>query len=199
MIELQFNLADFERQTRALNGAFDQIPFALSRALNDAASNARTVLTQDTWLKHVSARNPGFIRWALRTVFSTKQCLRIEIYDQSPDQRGHLALHARGGIKAARGRLAIPPKGSVTRGAHGIAKGQRPKALIAKTPARALRVTARGIFVGVGGRLVLKYLFRQSVQQPADVPFDDAFRDTVLRDVRMSFAKRMAEAMRGRR
>jgi hypothetical protein len=199
MIELQLDLSDFEKQARRLGGAIDQVPFALSLALNQAATNARRVLVQDTWPQHVTQRNSNFIGWSLRTIFSTKHTLRVEIYDQTPDQRAHLKLHAVGGTKTARKRLAIPPKGSVVRTARGVRKDQKPAAIIARTPKRALRITARGILVGVGGKLVLKYLFRQSVQQPADVPFEDAFQDAILHDVHTSFPAAMMRAMRGRR
>lgn len=200
MIELKFDVAEFEKRAVALDGAIDQVPFALSLALNKAATNARQVLISDTWPRHVTQRNSGFIRWALRTVFATKASLRVEIYDQSPDHRGHLELHAKGGVKTGkRGRLAIPPKGSVTRTGRGVRASQRPAAIIARTPKEALRITPRGIFVGEGGRLVLKYLFRQSVQQPADVPFDDAFRDAIREDVRTSFPAALMRAMRGRK
>jgi hypothetical protein len=108
-------------------------------------------------------------------------------------------LHAKGGIQTARKRLAMPPKGSVVRGAHGVRKSQRPAAIIANIPKKALRITARGIFVAVKGKLTLKYLFRHSVQQPADVPFHEAFADAMLRDVRAFFTASMLRAMRSRR
>ena len=195
MIDLQFNLSEFEKRARQLDGAIDQVPFALSLALNNAAANARTVLVQDTWPRAVTQRNAGFIGWALRRVFATKHHLRIEINDERANSRGHLKLHAVGGTKTARKRLAIPPKGTVVRTAKGVRASQKPAAIIANTPKRALRITAGGIFVGIGGRLVLKYLFRQSVQQPADVPFEEAFRDAMLNGVRTSFPAAMKKAM----
>jgi hypothetical protein len=199
MIDIKFDLTDFERQARRLDAARDQVPFALSLALNKAVTNARSVLVQDTWPQHVTQRNSGFIRWALHTVFATKQNLRVEVYDQTPNQRAHLLLHARGGTKRARNRLAIPPKGTVTRTAQGVRASQRPAAIIAATSKRALRITAGGIFIGIGGRLVLKYLFRHSAAQPADVPFDESFADTMMRDARASFPAAMHRAMATRR
>lgn len=198
MFDLKFDFTEFEARAKALDAAHDQVPFALSLALNNAVTNARQVLISDTWPQHVTVRNVGFIGWALRRLFATKQNLRVEIYDQSPDQRGHLALHAFGGTKTAKGHLAIPPEGTVVRGPRGIRKSQTPTAIIANTPKRALRITAKGIFVGAGGRLNLKYLFRRSVQQPADVPFEEAFQDAIARDVRASFPAAMARAMKPR-
>lgn len=200
MIELRFNLTDFEAKAKALGGAQDQVQFALSLALNNAVRNARNVLVQDTWPQHVTQRNPAFIGRALRTKFATKSDLHVEIYDDL--QRGSLKLHAEGGTKVARKRLAIPVSGSApraSRGAHGVRKSLRPGAIIASTPKRALRITAKGIFVGKSGRLNLMYAFKPSAVQPADVPFEAAFRQAIKDDVRTSFPAAMARAMSTRR
>ena len=202
MFELRLDLSEFEARARQLDAAEDQIPFALSLTLNGAVQYARGVLIKDTWPKSITARNPTFIRWALGIVFSTKHDLRVEINDEraSATGSGHLWLHMLGGTRTARkARLAIPPKGSVQRGPHGVRKDQLPAAIIARTPARALRITAKGIFVGVKGRLQLKYIFRQSVQQPADVPFVEEFRWAILKAARDNFAGAMRRAMSTRR
>jgi hypothetical protein len=199
-MELRLDGSEFEARARALDGAEDQIPFALSLAFNQALQDTRTSLIQDTWPKAVTERNPSFIRWALGMQFSTKHDLRVEINDERATTRGHLALHAHGGTKkAAHANLAIPPKGTLKRGAHGIRKDQRPAAVIARTAKRALRITARGIFVGIGGRLQLKFIFRNAVTQPADVPFVQDFRTMIAKGVRARFADAMARAMRTRR
>ena len=201
-MELRLDVSEFEARAKQLDGAEDQIPFALSLALNSAVQDARGVLIQDTWPKSITQRNTAFIAWALGMVFSTKRNLRVEINDEraSATGSGHLSLHMRGGVRAARkARLAIPPRGSVQRGPHGVRKDQLPAAIIARTPARALRITAKGIFVGIKGRLELKYIFRQSVQQPADVPFVEAFRDAIAKATRASFAAAMRRAMSTRR
>jgi hypothetical protein len=197
MFEMQFNMVDLERQARKLDGAIDQVPYALSLALNKAGTNTRQVLVQDTWPRHVTQRNAGFIGRALRTEFATKQNLRVEIYDDL--NRGHLKLHAEGGTKIAKRQLAIPPQGSVTRTSSGVRKSQKPAAIIASTPNRALRITARGIFFGEGGRLHLKYGLTMSAAQPADVPFEQAFESTMRDEVRTSFPAAMAKAMSTRR
>jgi hypothetical protein len=200
MLDLRFDASAFERETRRIDGAFDQIPFALSRSLNGAVNDARAVLVQDTWPQHVTVRNRSFLGAMLRIVYSKKDDLRVEINDLKAQGRGHLALHASGGTRVAfRGRLAIPPKGTVTRTASGVRKSQRPAAIIAQTPKRALRITAGGIFVGIKGKLTLKYLLRRSVQQPADVPFQEAFDDAMIHAVRSDFARQMKQAMQSRR
>jgi hypothetical protein len=80
-----------------------------------------------------------------------------------------------------------------------VPQSQRPSAIIAKTPKRALRVTSRGIFIGQGGRLHLIYSLRPQLQQPADVPFYQDFADAVTTDMRTGFDEKMKAAMLSRR
>lgn len=197
MFEVRFNVAAFERKAREMAAARDQLPFALSLALNEAARETRTDLVQTTWPGHVRERNPNFIRRALRTRFATKRSLRVEIYDDLG--RASLEKHADGGEKQPRGsNFAIPAPG-VARGAHGVPKGSRPAAVIAKTPKRALRITPRGIFVGQGGQLKLKFALKPSTRQPKDVPFREDFRRSMTSRMVRAFPAAIARAMRTRR
>ena len=197
MFELKFDSSVFEQKAKQLQGALDQVPFALSQALNEAVKNTRQVLVQSTWPTHVKQRNAAFIGRALRTKFASKRNLRVEIYDDLG--RASLSLHADGGVKRARKRLAIPPGGSVTRTGRGVRKNQTPRAIIDRTPKRALRVTPKGIFVGKDGRLQLKYAFKAQAKQPADVPFRDDFETVMRAELRVSFPAALARAMKSRR
>lgn len=197
VIELNFRIDKFEAKAAEIGGALDQVPFALSLALNDAARAARQVLVQETWPKHVTQRNSAFIGRALRTVFATKHSLRVEIYDDL--NRGHLALHATGGTKEARKRFAIPVKGRIARTAHGVRSDQTPTAIIANRSKRDVRITPRGIFVAEGGKLHLMYAFAAKVFQPKDVPFEEDFATAVVNEVRTSFPEAMKRAMATRR
>ncbi len=197
MFELTFDASDFERKAREIDGAIDQVPYALSLALNQAVTNARRVLVGSTWPGHVHQRNSYFIGRALRTKFATKRDLAVEIYDDLG--RAHLRLHASGGAKLPRKRFAIAPNAAELRGAHGIRKSQTPKAIVDRTPKRALRITSKGIFVGEGGRLHLKYAFKAMTDQPKDVPFYEDFHTVMIAEMRTSFASAMARAMKGRR
>jgi len=197
-VQITFNFNDFIAKASELGAAADQVPYALSRTLNQAVKNTRRVLTEVTWPTAVEVHNKGFIGRALRTKFSTKGDLRVSIYDDL--HRANLAGHAYGDTKTPRGsRLAIPPKGLFPRGASGISKDKRPRALIASTPKRALRITPRGIFVGAGGRLHLQYTFKGSATQPADVEFEEDFKDAMRNEVRTSFPKAIANAMATRK
>jgi hypothetical protein len=193
MIDLKLDVDTFIAKAKQIDGAISQLPFALAQSMNTAAFNTRAKLIGDTWPSHVQQRNRTFIRAALRVARANKNNLRVEIQDVLG--RGSLILHARGGTKAARGRLAIPPAGSVTRTARGVRASQKPAAIIAKTPKRALRITPRGIFVGQGGRLHLKYSFRPSASVSADVPFDEEFQRMMREEINRAFPLALAFAM----
>jgi hypothetical protein len=67
--------------------------------------------------------------------------------------------------------------------------------LSANTPKRALRITSRGVFVGQGGRLHLKYSFKSTAAQPADTPMYEDFRYTVESGMRTGFGDAFRRAM----
>ncbi|BCP53795.1 hypothetical protein K32_24120 [Kaistia sp. 32K] len=194
---LQLDLSSFERAAKRLGGAVDQVPFALATSMTSAAFKTRRWLIDETWPKAVKVRNTNFLRAALQVEPATKHNLTVAISDRLG--RGHLGLHAKGGVKHAKKRLAIPPTGTVQRGPKGIPRAQKPQAIRASTPARALRVLPRGIFIGRGGRLHLAYAFATSAMQRADVPFERHFRIVMAAEMRKAYPGAMRRAMRTRR
>jgi hypothetical protein len=194
---IKLDFSDFERRANELSAAADQVPFALARSLNQAVEDAQTVLIVSTWPKSVTVRNTSFMRAALRRRFASKHNLTAEIYDTL--HRGHLKEHAIGGTKTARGANIAIPSRDIPLGSSGVSKSNRPAALIARTAKRALRITPRGIYVGKGGRLTLKYALRRSVPIPADVPFESDFAAAVRSGVRTSFPYFIKKAMATRR
>src|SRR5712671_1061833 len=158
MFELKFDVSAFERKAVELNAALDQVPYALSLALNQAVTNARKVLINDTWPSHVQMRNPSFLRGALRLKFSTKRDLRAEVYDALG--RGNLEAHAHGGkVRPKQARVfAVPLPGAVRRTAKGVRSSDLPRNL------RNAFVTPKGVFQRLrGGGLRKVYSFAPSV------------------------------------
>jgi len=196
--EITLNVDAFLQKAKQLNDSLDQLPFALSTMLNDAAFAARRVLTEVTWPSHVTARNRTFISASLRVEKATKSNLRIKIYDVLG--RGKLKQHATGGsAQPQRSRVfAIPIPGRVQRTTRGVASKDRPRNLVTNSR-RAVRITPKGIFVGEHGRLVLKYAFKPSVFIHKDVPFYEDFAYTIGHHCRTSFAEHMARAVATRR
>ncbi|KWV60537.1 hypothetical protein AS156_28570 [Bradyrhizobium macuxiense] len=197
MFTFKIDLAPFEEQVKRMDAAIDQMPFALSRALNDAANDAYEYLIEETWPKAVKVRNASFLRWALRTKWSTKYDLEVEIFDNTPDQRAHLALHASGGVKLPKGAHLVVPTDNVSRGASGVRQSQRP----ANMPNKVVKGNKIYQAVGRGKNkhLRLMYILTPKVQQPADVPFFEDFETIMRESSQRHFAKRMMEAMRTRK
>lgn len=201
MFDFEIDLRGFERKARDFGAAQDQVRFSLAYSLTGATSSTLKRLIAETWPKHVEVRNRGFLRQALRVERATKANLASAITTAGTraGARGNLALHAGGGIRRAKKRLAIPPTGSVRRTSGGVAAAQKPRTVIDRTPKRALRVTSRGIFVGEGGRLRLKYTFRPVARIKPDVPFRQDFARYMSDELRRELPKAVAKAMKTRR
>jgi hypothetical protein len=182
--------------TEQMGAALDQMPFALSRALNDAVKDARDHLVSTTWPTHVTVRNSAFIGYALRIDFSDKYNLEARIYDQS-NGNVHLKLHDQGGIKTAQsGRIAIPTD-AVTLTSRGERKGQRPRELTNKVVRGNAIYQQQGH--GKNRRLVKMYTLATQARQPADVPFTEDFKTVISAKVNAYFLPRMVEAMATRK
>ena len=194
---IQIDTNAFVEQAKRMDGALQQLPFALSTMLNDAAFATRRVLTESTWPKHVNVRNKNFLSASLRVEKASKYRLRVEIYDIL--ERGKLYYHAKGGlVRPFSSRVfAIPVPGHVRRGARGVSARDKPRNL--PNNKRSVRVTKRGIFVGKGGRLHMIYSFKPAISQPKDVPFFEDFHYAMKAHCRTSFGQHLARAMATRK
>lgn len=194
MIDLQFDFKEFERAAERIGGAADQLPYAISVALNDAVKVTRQYLIDTTWPKGVTVRDPNFMRAALRMEFATKKNLSVSIYDTLG--RAHLAMHDKGGTKQAAGRLAIPTS-RVNRSGRGVQASQRPRNL------RRAVVKGNFIFQAVGrgkaSKLMLMYKLQPSARIKADVPFTRDFTSVMQTEVRRAFVPAMQRAMATRK
>lgn len=223
MIDLRFDMSAFEQAARDLEAAADQIPFALSRALNDGADQTREHLIAETWPRGVKVRNQNFIRAALTTAGqrATKSNLSVTIYDKLG--RASLSLHDTGGVKQGRGRLAIPGP-NIRLGARGVAAGSRPLALKNTFVTDGRRANphlkqgalyqrqgayrAAGTVISRTGKkrktaadfrtLKLMYVLRPAVTIKPTVHFHADFERLMPEAVRKAFPIRLQEAMRSR-
>jgi hypothetical protein len=197
-VTIDFNIKDFIAAADRMKAAHDQLPFVISNLLNDGAFKTRQVLVEQTWPAHVQVRNARFINAALHIDKASKHNLEVAIVDRIG--HGHLQAHAKGGTKRVSGpTVAIPNQSVIRLGAHGVRAPDRPAALIARTPKRAMRITNNMMMIGRGGRLVLQYLFRPSVNIKKDVPFYEDFNYTMSNAIRTGFADAMSRAMATRR
>ena len=191
---LTIDLSAFERRARELDGQIDQVPFALSKAMNQAARETRQKLISETWPRAVTVRKPNFLRAALMTEWATKANLTVAIVDVL--DRAHLSLHAKGGTKQGKGRIAVPTA-AVRRGASGVARADRPRNI--------KRVIVRGNLIfraegrGKASRLRLMFKLIPNARIKKDVPFIADFERLMTQSIRDAFPDAMAKAMASRR
>lgn len=197
MIDIHIDLREFERKASELGAAIDQVPFALALAMTEAAEIAKQALVEQ-WPQHVHQRNPGFLKRALQVKPATKHDLQVELYDSLG--RAHLELHADGGAKEAKGSFAIPTE-NISRGARGVPKRKWPRSL-ANSFVGDLHGRGPALWVRYGRkgrRLRLMYVFRKAVGVTKDMPFRETFAAVITRELRDSFPRAMARAMKTRR
>ena len=126
---LKLDLSDFTRAAKAFGRRAEQeMPFALSRSMNNAAKATRNEIITQTWPTHVHVRDPSFIRWALNVKYATKRSLAVEIFDEKAQGRAHLGLHDTVGVKSARAVQAVPGQ-YIRKNGCGVPRNQLPRAL----------------------------------------------------------------------
>src|SRR3954464_11508631 len=128
MIDVQLDMRDFERAALNAGQALDQVPFALSRALNDAAKVARTEIVDVQWPRSMNVHNRAFMGWMMRTDFADKRNLKVRVYNREP--REFLPRQAEGGTKGPhRGTQIALPSTFVnsSRGRSGVPTWLKPR------------------------------------------------------------------------
>jgi hypothetical protein len=60
MFKIELDYAELEAAAVRIGAAADQVPYALSLAMNRAADVTRNLLIQSTWPQHVQQRNNSF-------------------------------------------------------------------------------------------------------------------------------------------
>ncbi|MBP0578997.1 hypothetical protein J8I29_06750 [Labrys sp. LIt4] len=189
---LKFDFSAFQKMADRLKVAEQQLPFALSRALNESAFVARSTLIDD-WPGRVESKNSRFLGWALGVEKATKHNLTVTISDERAGGRTLLKGLADGGTHTGQGRLAVPVAGQ-RRGARGIVPSQRPRNL--KQAFRRGDAVYAVIGKGSKKRLKLMYVLKPSVAVPKRVPFRQTFNEVMTREMQQRAPRLMLEAMR---
>jgi hypothetical protein len=179
----------------------DQLPFAISRSLNDALFATRRVLIEQLWPSSVEQKNPNFPRVVLHVNKASKQHLSGSIVENK-ETSVPLILHATGGTRPApKGRWTIPLSwyraGKETQ--HGLSKRAYASALIARTPKRALRITSKGIFIGEHGKLKMVFAFSPTIKVPKDVRFYEVFEQEMRTRLNAALPGNLIAAMATRK
>ena len=194
MIHLEFDYAELERYALSLNATADQIPFALSTALNRSADVTRNLLIKSTWPTAVKQRNQSFIAASLTTreARATKTSLAVEIYDKL--DRGNLQMQAKGGQRVARGNNMAIPSSNITRGASGVPSRFKPKNI-------QTAVRKGDVLYGRdrSGKLKLLYVLKHATPIPKRVPFYEDFAASMSRELTRTIPLAVKRAMETRR
>lgn len=114
----------------------DQLPFATSKALNDAAKAVRETIVEKTYPQSFEPKSKGFAKAAFFRAFANKRKLEARVFDRF--EKDYLVNQAKGGVKKKRGRfVAIPaqerPKVSGRKSYHRVHPRNvlnRPKAFV---------------------------------------------------------------------
>ena len=111
-----------------------QLPFAFSKTLNDTMKAVAKYTVARTYPRAFDVRNKGFFKAAMFTGDAVRWATKTKLRASARDRfdRGNLQLHATGGTKQARsGSMAIPSRYTkATRGARGVRKNLRPRAVV---------------------------------------------------------------------
>lgn len=193
MLSIKFDFSQLEAAARSVNARADQIPYALSLALNEAADKTRRLLIEQTWPRHVIVRNKSFMQASLTTknARATKSMLSVEIYDRL--NRGNLVLQERGGTRVAKkGSMAIPI--AIKRGARGVPAGQRPRVL--KDSFRKGDVILQRVGGKKSKRLRVAYALKKSTPVKPRVPFHRDFAKSMEQELRVAIPMAVRKAMR---
>jgi len=138
---MQINVSsNYKKLSRSLDQVGrKQLPFAFAKTLNQTMKAVGKYTVARTYPRAFDIRNRAFFRAAMfgnskkhgnAVKWATKTKLRVSARDRF--DHGNLQLHATGGTKRARsGRIAIPSRYTkATRGARGVRKALRPRAVV---------------------------------------------------------------------
>ena len=185
-----------------------QLPFAFAKTLNQTMKAVQKYTVARTYPRAFDVRNRAFFKAAMFTGSAVKRATKTKLRVSARDRfdRGNLQLHATGGTKRARsGRIAIPSRFTkATRGARGVRKALRPRAVVNTPKGFIDRDGPRDAIYqryGRGGKQVrLLYVLHRSARIPKRFRFyEDAQR--IMRAVspklfRMNFSQAVKTAGR---
>jgi len=204
-VVLKVGTKDAKRASRAWKAmAKRQMPFAMSRALNDVAVDARRNVVQ-RFPRHFKVRRKNLGKAALWVRRSNKSQKPITAWVGTRQWAEFLTLHAVGGIKKAkRGhRLAIPTR-IVKRTSTGrIRKADRPRTLRDKPGfqpkelAEKQRITVRPKRRRKRtGKLGIFFILRQRVKIRKRWPFRKEVKEVAARRIGPAFELRLRQAIK---
>ena len=195
MFKIELDYSELEAAAVRIGASADQVPYALSLALNRAADVTRNLLIKTTWPQHVHQRNASFIAASLTTrdARASKTSLAVELYDKLA--RGNLVMQSKGGTRSPQGgsNLAVPAS-SVPKGARGVPSRLRPKNM-----PTAFRKGDVLYARDKKGKLTLLYVLKHQTKIPKRVPFYEDYAMSMSRELVRTIPMAVEKAMATRR
>lgn len=195
MFKIELDFTELEQAAIKIGAAADQVPYALSLAMNRAADVTRNLLITSTWPQHVQQRNNSFIAASLTTrdARASKGSLSVEIYDKL--QRGNLVMQSKGGTRAPQGgsNLAVPAS-NINRTSRGVPTRLRPKNM-----PTAVRKGDVLYAKDKKGRLTLLYVLKPATTIPKRVPFYEDYANSMSRELVRTIPMAVEKAMATRK
>lgn len=118
----------------------DQLPFATSKALNDAAFAVRNTIVEDTFPRSFNVKNKRFAGTAFRVDTANKRKLEARVFDRLG--KDFLAMQESGGTKKPRGNNVAIPTDQIRVTGRGVAKARRPRQIL-QSGKRAFKTRAK--------------------------------------------------------
>ena len=118
----------------------DQLPFATSRALNDAAFDVRNTIVEQTFTRSFNVKNKRFAGVAFKVDPAKKRKLEARVFDRL--KKDYLALQESGGTKRPRGNNIAIPTDEIRVTGRGVTKARRPRQLL-QSGKRAFRTKSK--------------------------------------------------------
>ena len=106
----------------------DQLPFATSKALNDAAFAVRNTIVEDTFPRSFNVRNKRFAGVAFKVDTAKKRNLEARVFDRLG--KDFLSMQESGGTKRPRGNNIAIPTDEIRVTGRGVAKARRPRQIL---------------------------------------------------------------------
>ena len=195
MIKVEIDFSEAEAFAKRVGAAADQVPYALSLALNRSAEVTRNFLIKMTWPQAIQQRNSSFIAASLTTkdARATKQALSVEIYDKL--DRGNLLMQATAGTRTPQSgsNLAVPSS-TITKTASGVPKRLRPRNM-----PTALRKGDVLYAKDKKGKLTLLYVLKPKTKIRKAVPFYEDYADSMRRELMRTIPMAVEKAMATRK
>ena len=190
-ISMKTNISKFTKAIDLIGKS--QIPFATSRALNETAKDVREQILTGTYPRSFTVRNKQFAKRMFKVDRSTKRKLVARVYDSLG--RDYMAMQESGGTKKPKGNNLAIPTDQIKRGARGIPKGRRPRALINPGNKSFRQTLPNGQDVILQRRtkkrypLKVLYLFEPSVKIKPTFPFYEDGRKVAQKMFNINFKK----------